>query len=125
MGSSRPTNGDLYIATVLTGGVNVVGADGTDKGLLKGFGDYVSNVQFRGSTLYVTDIGGGTGDDNSSTARSRAQSSRRDRARAVPRERSGREGGYAAATRVSAAGTVPADDGRAARASAGQGGSCE
>jgi gluconolactonase len=57
------TNGDLYIATVLTGGVNVVGADGSDKGLLKGFGDYVSNVQFRGSTLYVTDIGGGLGDD--------------------------------------------------------------
>jgi gluconolactonase len=55
--------GDLYIGTVLTGGVSVIGADGTDKGLLKGFGDYVSNVQFRGSTLYVTDIGGGTGDD--------------------------------------------------------------
>ena len=62
-GLKPATNGDLYIATVLTGGVNVVGADGTDKGLLKGFGDYVSNVQFRGSTLYVTDIGGGTGDD--------------------------------------------------------------
>ena len=58
-GLKPATNGDLYIATVLTGGVNVVGADGTDKGLLKGFGDYVSNVQFRGSTLYVTDIGGG------------------------------------------------------------------
>ena len=50
-GLKPATNGDLYIATVLTGGVNVVGADGTDKGLLKGFGDYVSNVQFRGSTL--------------------------------------------------------------------------
>jgi gluconolactonase len=62
-GLKPASNGDLYIATVLTGGVNVVGADGTDKGLLKGFGDYVSNVQFRGSTLYVTDIGGGTGDD--------------------------------------------------------------
>ena len=62
-GLKPAANGDLYIATVLTGGVNVVGADGTDKGLLKGFGDYVSNVQFRGSTLYVTDIGGGTGDD--------------------------------------------------------------
>ena len=48
----------------LTGGVSVIGADGTDKGLLKGFGDYVSNVQFRGSTLYVTDIGGGSGDDS-------------------------------------------------------------
>ena len=47
-GLKPATNGDLYIATVLTGGVNVVGADGTDKGLLKGFGDYVSNVQFRG-----------------------------------------------------------------------------
>ena len=58
------TNGDLYIATVLTGGVSVVGADGTEKGLLKGFGDYVSNVQFQGSTLYVTDIGGGSGDDS-------------------------------------------------------------
>jgi gluconolactonase len=58
------TNGDLYIATVLTGGVSVVGADGTEKGLLEGFGDYVSNVQFRGSTLYVTDIGGGSGDDS-------------------------------------------------------------
>ena len=63
-GLKPATNGDLYIATVLTGGVSVVGADGTDKGLLKGFGDYVSNVQFRGSTLYVTDIGGGTGDDS-------------------------------------------------------------
>jgi gluconolactonase len=62
-GLKPAANGDLYIATVLTGGVNVVGADGRDKGLLKGFGDYVSNVQFRGSTLYVTDIGGGTGDD--------------------------------------------------------------
>lgn len=62
-GLKPAANGDLYIATVLTGGVNVVGADGTDKGMLKGFGDYVSNVQFRGSTLYVTDIGGGTGDD--------------------------------------------------------------
>ena len=50
---------------MLTGGVNVVGADGSDKGLLKGFGDYVSNVQFRGSTLWVTDIGGGLGDDDS------------------------------------------------------------
>ena len=64
-GLKPATNGDLYIATVLTGGVNVVGADGSDKGLLKGFGDYVSNVQFRGSTLYVTDIGGGSGDDAS------------------------------------------------------------
>lgn len=62
-GLKPATNGDLYIGTVLTGGVSIVGADGTDKGLLKGFGDYVSNVQFRGSTLYVTDIGGGTGDD--------------------------------------------------------------
>ena len=62
-GLKPASNGDLYIATVLTGGVSVVGADGTDKGLLQGFGDYVSNVQFRGSTLYVTDIGGGTGDD--------------------------------------------------------------
>ncbi|HZQ64436.1 MAG TPA: SMP-30/gluconolactonase/LRE family protein [Gaiellaceae bacterium] len=62
-GLKPAANGDLYIATVLTGGVSVVGADGTEKGLLKGFGDYVSNVQFRGSTLYVTDIGGGSGDD--------------------------------------------------------------
>jgi gluconolactonase len=62
-GLKPAANGDLYIATVLTGGVNVVGADGSDKGLLKGFGDYVSNVQFRGSMLYVTDIGGGLGDD--------------------------------------------------------------
>jgi gluconolactonase len=62
-GLKPATNGDLYIATVLTGGVSVVGADGTEKGLLKGFGDYVSNVQFNGSTLYVTDIGGGSGDD--------------------------------------------------------------
>ncbi len=58
------TDGNLYIATVLTGGVSVVSADGSEKGLLKGFGDYVSNVQFRGSTLYVTDIGGGSGDDS-------------------------------------------------------------
>ena len=63
-GLKPSTNGDLYIATVLTGGVSVVGADGTDKGLLKGFGDYVSNVQFRGSELWVTDIGGGSGDDS-------------------------------------------------------------
>jgi gluconolactonase len=63
-GLKPAANGDLYIATVLTGGVSVIGADGTDRGLLKGFGDYVSNVQFRGSTLYVTDIGGGSGDDS-------------------------------------------------------------
>jgi gluconolactonase len=63
-GLKPATNGDLYIGTVLTGGVSVVGADGAEKGLLKGFGDYVSNVQFRGSTLYVTDIGGGSGDDS-------------------------------------------------------------
>jgi len=63
-GLKPATNGDLYIGTVLTGGVSIVGADGTEKGLLKGFGDYVSNVQFRGSTLYVTDIGGGSGDDS-------------------------------------------------------------
>lgn len=62
-GLKPATNGDLYIGTVLTGGVSVIGADGTDRGLLAGFGDYVSNVQFRGSTLYVTDIGGGSGDD--------------------------------------------------------------
>lgn len=62
-GLKPASNGDLYIATVLTGGVSIVGADGTEKGLLKGFGDYVSNVQFNGSTLYVTDIGGGSGDD--------------------------------------------------------------
>lgn len=61
----KPTvDGDLYVATVLTGGVNIVAADGTEKGLLRGFGDFVSNVQFRGSTIYVTDIGGGTGDDS-------------------------------------------------------------
>jgi gluconolactonase len=63
-GLKPATNGDLYIATVLTGGVNVVGPDGTEKGLLKGFGDYVSNVQFRGSTLWVTDVGGGSGNDS-------------------------------------------------------------
>ena len=63
-GLKPAANGDLYIATVLTGGVNVVAPDGTEKALLKGFGDYVSNVQFRGSTLYVTDIGGGSGDDS-------------------------------------------------------------
>jgi gluconolactonase len=63
-GLKPAANGDLYIATVLTGGVSVVGADGTEKGLLKGFGDYVSNVQFRGSELWVTDIGGGTGNDS-------------------------------------------------------------
>ena len=62
-GLKPAADGDLYIATVLTGGVSVIGADGTDKGLLKGFGDYVSNVQFRGSELWVTDIGGGSGDD--------------------------------------------------------------
>ncbi len=62
-GLKPAADGDLYIATVLTGGVSVVGADGSDKGLLKGFGDYVSNVQFRGSELWVTDIGGGSGDD--------------------------------------------------------------
>jgi gluconolactonase len=62
-GLKPASDGDLYIATVLTGGVNVVGVDGTEKGLLKGFGDYVSNVQFRGSELWVTDIGGGSGDD--------------------------------------------------------------
>jgi gluconolactonase len=62
-GLKPAANGDLYIATVLTGGVNVVAPDGTEKGLLKGFGDYVSNVQFQGSTLYVTALGGGTRDD--------------------------------------------------------------
>ena len=36
-GLKPATNGDLYIGTVLTGGVSVIGADGTDKGLLKGF----------------------------------------------------------------------------------------
>ena len=109
-GLKPATNGDLYIATVLTGGVNVVGADGTDKGLLKGFGDYVSNVQFRGSTLYVTDIGGGTGDDSSSTARSRAQSSTASRGSSSSPGRSAREGGAqrAAATRVSVQGRFPA-----------------
>ena len=49
---------------MLTGGVSIVAPDGTEKGLLKGFGEYVSNVQFRGSTLYVTDIGRGSGDDS-------------------------------------------------------------
>ena len=62
-GLKPAADGDLYIATVLTGGVSVVGADGTEKGLLKGFGDYVSNLQFQGSVMYVTDIGGGSGDD--------------------------------------------------------------
>ena len=37
-GLKPATNGDLYIGTVPTGGVSVIGADGTDKGLLKGFG---------------------------------------------------------------------------------------
>ena len=86
-GLKPATNGDLYIGTVLTGGVSVVGADGTDKGLLKGFGDYVSNVQFRGSTLYVTDIGGGTGDDSGVPRLDLARRARRRHgARALPRE---------------------------------------
>lgn len=57
------TNGDLYIATVLTGGVNVVSRDGNEQAFLPGFGDYPTNVQFRGSTIYVTDVGSGLGTD--------------------------------------------------------------
>ena len=58
------TDGDLYIACVLSGGVSVVSRDGNEKALLRGFGDYPTNVQFRGSTLYVTDVGSGLGTDD-------------------------------------------------------------
>lgn len=58
------TNGDFYIATVLSGGVNVVSRDGNEKAFLPGFGDYPTNVQFLGSTIYVTDVGGGLGTDD-------------------------------------------------------------
>jgi gluconolactonase len=58
------TAGDFYIATVLSGGVSVVSADGNEKALLEGFGDYPTNVQFRGSTMYVTDVGDGLGTDD-------------------------------------------------------------
>ena len=124
-GLKPATNGDLYIATVLTGGVNVVGADGTDKGLLKGFGDYVSNVQFRGSTLYVTDIGGGTGDDSRVPRLDLARRARRRHgARALPREdRVGKEA-TRQRPRVSVAGTVPGDDAGRRDVSA-NGGHCE
>ena len=56
-------NGDFYIATVLSGGVSVVSSDGDERPLLPGFGEYPTNVQFRGSTIYVTDVGGGLGTD--------------------------------------------------------------
>lgn len=57
------TDGDFYIATVLSGGITVVSSGGNEKALLPGFGDLTTNVQFRGSTMYVTDVGGGLGTD--------------------------------------------------------------
>ena len=41
----------------------VVSSGGNEKALLPGFGDLTTNVQFRGSTMYVTDVGGGLGTD--------------------------------------------------------------
>ncbi len=49
-------NGDLYVTTVTSGGIDIVSADGSDVRFLA-VGAVPTNCVFSGSTLYVTDGG--------------------------------------------------------------------
>ena len=53
-------NGDLYVTTTASGGIDVLAADGTRRGFLP-VGLVPTNCTFAGTTLYVTDGGHGGG----------------------------------------------------------------
>lgn len=55
-GLAIAANGDLYVTSVTSGGVDVVRADGSHAGFLA-VGSVPTNCAFSGSTLYVTDGG--------------------------------------------------------------------
>jgi gluconolactonase len=50
-------NGDLYITTTWSGGLNVVKKDGSHEEFVDLDGTTLSNIVFSGSTLYLTDLG--------------------------------------------------------------------
>lgn len=56
-GLSVAANGDLYITTTWSGGLNVVSADGSRSEFVDLGGTTLSNIVFAGSTLYLTDLG--------------------------------------------------------------------
>jgi gluconolactonase len=64
-GLAVAASGDLYIATVSSGGVDIVHPNGVSAGFLA-VGAVPTNCTFAGSTLYVTD-GGVTGDGDAAT----------------------------------------------------------
>lgn len=53
-GLAVAANGDLYITTVTSGGIDIVGRDGEPRGFLP-VGSVPTNCCFDGTTLYVTD----------------------------------------------------------------------
>lgn len=54
-------NGDLYIATLSSGGFHVVSADGSSAQFVDLGGTVLSNCVFEGSALYLTDLGSKAG----------------------------------------------------------------
>lgn len=54
-------NGDLYIATLSSGGMHIVKPDGSSIQYLDLDGTVLSNCVFEGSTMFVTDMGGPAG----------------------------------------------------------------
>jgi gluconolactonase len=55
-GLSVAENGDLYITTTWSGGLNIVSPDGSRSEFVD-LGTVLSNIVFDGSTLYLTDLG--------------------------------------------------------------------
>jgi gluconolactonase len=55
-GLKLAANGDLWITTVTSGGVDVVGPDGTHKGFVE-TGGVPLNIVFGGTAVYITDMG--------------------------------------------------------------------
>jgi gluconolactonase len=55
-GLAVAANGDLYVTSVTSGGIDVVAADGAEAGFVA-VGAVPTNCAFSGSTLYVTDGG--------------------------------------------------------------------
>lgn len=50
-------NGDLYIATLSSGGIHIISADGSRAQLVELGGTVLSNCVFEGQDLYLTDLG--------------------------------------------------------------------
>jgi len=64
-GLAVASNGDLYVTSVYSGGIDVVAPDGGVKGFIE-VGSVPTNCAFAGNTLYVTD-GGSPGESSDSS----------------------------------------------------------